>query len=244
MKPAILVWDLPTRLFHWLLAASVLGAFAIGKLADDDLPVFAWHMLLGATAAFMVVLRAVWGLVGSRYARFGSFVFGPGAIVGYFRGLLTKDAKPFVGHNPGSSVAIFAMLALTVGTAVTGALMSSGGELFEELHELFATALILVAAGHVAGVLLHTVRRRENLIGSMIVGTKPGREADAIPSSHRFVGLVFLTLTASWAFSLANGYDAQAGTVRLPLLGTTLAVGEAAEGNAGGAEEDEVDEDD
>jgi hypothetical protein len=93
-------------------------------------------------------------------------------------------------------------------------------------------------------VLLHTVRRRENLIGSMIVGTKPGREADAIPSSHRFVGLVFLTLTASWAFSLANGYDAQAGTVRLPLLGTTLAVGEAAEGNAGGAEEDEVDEDD
>ncbi len=237
MKRKILVWDLPTRLFHWLLAASVLGAFAIGKLADDDQPAFAWHMLLGGTAAFMVVLRAVWGLVGSRYARFQSFLFGPAAISRYFRGLFSTNPKPFTGHNPGSSVAIFAMLALTVGTAATGALMASGGETFEELHELFATALIVVAVAHVAGVLLHTLRRRENLTASMIVGTKLGEAADAIPSSYRFVGLVFVALTASWALGLANGYDPQAGTVQLPLLGTTLAVGEGAEGEPSGAVE-------
>ncbi len=244
MKRAILVWDLPTRLFHWLLAASVLGAFAIGKLVDDDQPTFALHMLLGATAAFAVMLRVVWGLVGSRHARFGSFMFGPRAIVGYFRGLLTKDAKPFVGHNPGSSVAIFAMLALTVGAAATGALMGSFGETLEELHELFANALILVAVAHVAGVLLHTFRHRENLTGSMISGKKLGREADAISSSHPFAATVLVGLTASFALGLANGYDAQMGTVRLPLLGVTLAVGEGAEGEAAGAGEREEDDDD
>lgn len=248
MKRPILVWDLPTRLFHWLLAAGVLGAFAIGNLVDDDQPAFAWHMLLGATAAFLVLLRIVWGLVGSRYARFGSFVFGPRAILDYFRGLLSKDTKSFVGHNPGSSVAIFAMLFLTVGAAVTGALMGSGGEALEELHEVFANALIIVAGAHVAGVLLHTLRHRENLTGSMIAGTKVGDEADAIRSSHPLVGLGFVALTAIWAVGLASGYDAQAGTVRLPLLGTTLAVGEGAEGEKrGGGEHErhgEHDEDD
>lgn len=244
MKRAILVWDLPTRLFHWLLAASVLGAFAIGKLVDDDQPTFASHMLLGATAAFAVVLRVVWGLVGSRHARFGSFMFGPGAILGYFRGLLTRDAKHFVGHNPGSSVAIFAMLALTLGAASTGALMGSGGETLEELHELFANALILVAVAHVAGVLLHSLRHRENLTGSMISGKKLGREVDAISSSHPLVASVFVALTASFALGLANGYDAQTGTVRLPLLGVTVAVGEGAEDEAAGAREHEEDDDD
>lgn len=244
MKRSILVWDLPTRLFHWLLAASVLGAFAIGKLIDDDQPTFAVHMLLGATAAFLVVLRVVWGLIGSRYARFGSFTFGPSAIVGYFRGLLTKDAKHFVGHNPGSSVAIFTMFALTVGAAATGALMSSGGETIEELHELLANTLIFVVVAHVAGVLLHTIRRRENLTASMIVGEKPGLEADAIPSSHPFVALLLAALTTAWTVGLANGYDARTGTVRLPLLGTSVTVGEAAEDEPGRAGEHEEGDDD
>lgn len=237
MKRRILVWDLPTRLFHWLLAAGVLGAFAIGKLVEDEQPTFAWHMLLGATAAFLVVLRIIWGLVGSRYARFGSFTFGPRAILDYFRSLLSKDARSFVGHNPGSSVAIFAMLLLTVGAAVTGALMGSGGEALEELHEVFANALIIVAGAHVAGVLLHTLRHRENLTGSMIAGTKVGDEADAIHSSHPLVGLGFVALTALWAVGLANGYDAQAGTVRLPVLGTTLTIGEGGEGEGTGERE-------
>ncbi|MBL8744230.1 MAG: cytochrome b/b6 domain-containing protein [Myxococcales bacterium] len=244
MKRSILVWDLPTRLFHWLLAASVLGAFAIGKLVDDDQPTFAVHMLLGATAAFLVVLRIVWGLVGSRHARFASFAFGPRAILSYFRGLFTKDANHYVGHNPGSSVAIFAMLALTVGTAATGVLMSSSGEAVEELHELFANALIFVAVAHVAGVLLHTLRHRENLTSSMIVGKKLGKETDAIPSSHPLAALLLVALTTSWVVGLARGYDAGTGTVRVPLLGATVTVGEGAEGDGAEAYEREEEDDD
>ena len=68
----ILVFDLPVRVFHWLLAALFLGAFVIGTTVDDESSVFAVHALLGAGAGFLVLLRLVWGLVGTRHARFGS----------------------------------------------------------------------------------------------------------------------------------------------------------------------------
>ncbi|MBK6517471.1 MAG: cytochrome b/b6 domain-containing protein [Polyangiaceae bacterium] len=229
----LLVWDLPTRLFHWLLAASVLGAFAIGLGVDDESRVFAVHMLLGAVAAFMVLLRVVWGLFGSRYARFGSFAFGPSAVLGYFRGLFTRSDARWIGHNPGSSLAIFAMIVLTLGVALTGALMGTAGEVFEEVHEILAYSLIGVAVGHVAGVALHTLRHRENLTGSMVHGLKVGDPKQGIRSAHPGVALVFLGLTTAWAVALTRGYDPTTGSVRLPLVGTTLTLGEGAEGERG-----------
>ncbi|MFT3771741.1 MAG: cytochrome b/b6 domain-containing protein [Minicystis sp.] len=92
----VLVWDLPTRLLHWLLAASFIGAFAVAVLSEHRNPVFAVHMLLGAIAAFVVVLRIAWGFVGLRYARFRSFAFGPRAVVEYVRGA-------FAGRRPGQA---------------------------------------------------------------------------------------------------------------------------------------------
>ena len=130
----ILVWDIPTRLFHWLLAGAFSVAFGIAVLVDDDAPAFAIHMLLGLVVALMVVLRVVWGLVGSRYARFGSFALSPKALFEYLRGALGGGGKKYVGHNPATSVIGIAMLVLTVGLAVTGVMMSSGSEVVEELH--------------------------------------------------------------------------------------------------------------
>jgi cytochrome b len=249
MKRSILVWDLPTRLFHWLLAACVLGAFAIGKTVDDDAPLFRLHMLLGATAGFMVILRVVWGFVGTRWARFSSFVFGPKAVFDYFRSLLAPAAERHVGHNPGSSVAIFAMLLLTLGAVVTGAQMGTGGELVEELHEVMANGLIVVSTLHVIGVVTHVVLRKENIVRSMIDGTKQGEDTDAIAGSRPAVGLGFVLASAAWAMGLVGGYDAQRGTVRVPLVGVEVQVGEAGEGaerEAPGAGEGEEahDEDD
>ena len=155
----ILIWDLPTRLFHWLLAGSFIAAFTIANVVDDDSATFAVHMLLGAVMSLMVVLRVLWGFIGSRYARFGSFAFGPSDLLAYLKGTVSGEGKRYVGHNPGSSVAIWAMLALTLGLGVSGSLMSTN-EVFEEVYEILSYALLVVVITHVLGVLLHTLRHR------------------------------------------------------------------------------------
>lgn len=242
----ILIWDIPTRVFHWLLAGTFIASFAIANLFDDDSPTFAVHMLLGLIMSFMVLLRVVWGFVGTRYARFATFLFGPGAILEYFHGTITGRGKRHIGHNPGSSVAIYLILALTLGMAVTGLLHSSGGEVVEELHEALAWAFVTVVGVHVAGVLWHTVRHRENLTLSMLDGRKQGETSQGIASAHSIAGLVFLLLVGGWSWQLVSGYDAATGQLALPLTGQTLQLAEGAEreGQAGKKHETHDDDDD
>lgn len=230
----ILVWDIPVRLFHWLLAASFVGAFAIANLVDDESSLFALHMLLGGVMAFMVVLRVIWGFVGSRYARFRSFAFGPRALLEYLRGAFSGKDTRHTGHNPGSSYAVYAMLALSLGLAVTGAGMSRGGEAFEELHEIMAWAMVLVVGAHVAGIVWHTLRQKENIALSMVDGKKQGDPARAIGSSHALVAIAFLGLTGLWAGALLDGYDAKTSRVTLPFIGQTIQLGEAEGGDGHG----------
>jgi cytochrome b len=214
---------------------AILAAFAIATLVDDDGALFPWHMLLGAVAAFLVVLRVAWGVRRLRYARFGSFAFGPSSVVAYVKGIFTGRGERHVGHNPGSSVAIFAMLALTVGLAITGVAMSGGDGVAKELHEVFAYSLIGVVGVHVAGVVVHTLRRRENISLSMVDGRKAVEPAQAISSSHPLVALALLGLTAVWSATLVRGYDPATRSVGLPGLGARIALGEA-EGAEGAGE--------
>ena len=146
MSP-ILVWDLPTRLFHWLFTGTVLCAMAIALVVDDDSTLFQAHMLLGLVAGFMVLLRLVWGFAGSRYARFGSFLFGPKALVEYLVGVFRRRGERHIGHNPGSAYAICAMLLLALGLALSGLMMPSWKAL-EELHEVTAYSMLLMAGAH------------------------------------------------------------------------------------------------
>ena len=238
MKKRILVWDLPVRLFHWILAASFIGAFLIANLVDDDSSWFALHMLLGATMGFMVLLRVVWGVVGTRWARFRSFLFGPTSILQYVRDAFAGEDEPHTGHNPGSSIAIFAIFVLTAGMVATGLLMSTGGELIEELHEIFAWAFLATVGVHIAGVLFHTLRHRENIVGSMITGRKEREESEAISSPRPVVALAFLVLTGGWAWGLYTGYDPATGAVTLPGSGQAIQVGEGEEHEEGGEHEE------
>ncbi|MFO0745286.1 MAG: cytochrome b/b6 domain-containing protein [Myxococcota bacterium] len=234
----LLVWDLPVRLFHVLLAVTFAGAFALSSV-DDDSPVFAAHMLLGLVMAFMVALRVVWGFVGTRHARFADFVHGPRAILRYFGGVLRGRAGRDAGHNPGSSVAIFLMLALVVGLAVTGVLMGQGDESLEDLHGAFAVALLVVVGLHVAGVILHSVRQRENLTRSMIDGRKEVAPEQAIAGPRPVVGLVFLALTGLWASLLAAGFDPVTRRLELPIVAASLQLGEVESGGSGAADHDD-----
>lgn len=225
----ILVWDIPTRLFHWLLAAAFAAAFGIATLTDDDNPTFQLHMLLGLIMVFMVVLRVVWGFVGTRYARFGSFLFGPGAVVEYLKGTLTGRGKRHIGHNPGSSLAIYAILALTAGMAITGVLHSTGGEVVKTLHEVLAYTFAAVVGVHIVGVVVHTFRHRENITWSMLAGRKVGEAAMGIASSQPIAGALFLLLVGAWSWRLVANHDAAAGQVTIPLTGQTIQLGEGAE---------------
>jgi cytochrome b len=220
----ILVWDLPTRLFHWLFTGAVLGALAIALVVDDDSTIFQVHMLLGLISAFIVLLRLVWGFAGSRYARFGSFLFGPKALVEYLVGVFRRTGERHLGHNPGSAYAVYAMLLLALGLALSGLLMPSWKAL-EGLHEVMAYSMLVVAGAHIAGIVLHTIRHRENIALSMINGRKNGEVAQGISSSHPLLGVVFLALTMGCAAILFNGHDSQAR--QISLFGQTFRLGES-----------------
>lgn len=222
-----LVWDLPTRLFHWLFAAGFTVAAVTALLPDDDSPLFPYHALIGLTITLMVSLRVVWGIIGSRYARFASFAFGPAAVAQYMKGTLLGGARRYIGHNPGSAYAIFAMFLLMVGLAATGIMMGRGNEGVKELHEALAYVTVGVVIAHVLGVVLHTVRHRENIVAGMIHGRKDIDPADSIRSAHPVAAAVFLIAAAAWAFGLVSSFDPTARTTRLPILGVSLQIGEA-----------------
>jgi len=239
-----LIWDLPVRLFHWLFAAGFIAAAGISLILGEDSPLFPYHSIIGLSLALMVVLRVVWGVAGSRWARFGSFVFGPRETAAYMLSTLIGGGKRYIGHNPGSAVAIFAMLALVLGLAVTGIMMARGNEGPEELHEIMAYSMLGVVVVHILGVVLHTLRHKENLTLSMIRGTKDAEDTQGIRSSHPLVATVFIVIVGAWTGALLVNYNPTAQTTSLPLLGTSLQIGEAEEGagdrdGQGGVEDDD-----
>jgi cytochrome b len=220
----ILVWDIPTRLFHWAFAASLTGAIAIGFLTDDDAPLFMTHMLLGIVAVFLLIMRLVMGLVGSRYARFASYPLRPGEAATYFASAVFSKTKRYAGNNPGSALAAVLMFLLVPALFITGA--GIGGGEVGEIHETLAWALLAVVALHIAGLVLHTIRHRESIGLSMITGKKTGEPADAIPSSQPVWGVAFALAATAWIGGLFANHDAANVSVRLPLIGASIQLGE------------------
>jgi cytochrome b len=226
-KREVLIWDLPTRLFHWLLVGGFTVAALTATVADEHGPLFPYHALCGLILNFMVVLRIVWGFLGSRYARFDSFLFAPREVRNYVREALLGGGERHVGHNPGSAYAILAMLTLVPVLAITGAMSGGGNKIFEGLHEFSANAMFAVVAAHILGVLLHTLRHRENIIAGMIHGRKAAGEQAKIPSSRPVVAGLFLVLTAAWSYGLVDNYTPAIQTTRLPLVGVQLKLGKS-----------------
>ena len=203
MNPRILVWDLPTRVFHWSLAAS----FAVAFLTAESERYRDIHVLAGYLLLALIGFRLVWGLVGSRHARFASFIRGPAAVLGYLRSLLTAKPEHHVGHNPAGAVAIVLLLALATLTGLTGWLNFNeiGGEVFEELHEGLAHAMLIVVGVHVLGVIVASRLHRENLARAMITGYKHGPREQGIARRHGMMALLLVAGVGVFGWSLARG---------------------------------------
>jgi cytochrome b len=239
----VLVYDLPTRLFHWLFAGLFITAFTIANVVDDDSARFSLHMLAGLGMMFVIALRIIWSLAGTRHARLGDLVLNPAHLVAYFTGMFSPGSKRWIGHNPASSWAAVTMVSLGVGLGVTGYLMATGAESdwLEETHEFMANAFLVVVLLHIAGVMAHVLRHRDRLESSMITGKKQALADDQEPVQARpIAGLAFVLLTAVFIGYLLQNYDAQART--LGLFGATLQLGEnehdAPSGEIDGDEDD------
>ena len=198
MTRRILVWDLPVRVFHWLLATAFVAAYVLSESERWRLV----HVTLGYTVLALVVFRLVWGFVGTRYARFRSFAYGPGAAMSYVRRLLRREPAEYVGHNPAGSWAIYGMLALALVTGITGWLQYNeiGGEVFEEIHEVVANAWLVLVLIHVAGVIASSLAHRENLPRAMVTGCKASETAEPAEGSRAMIAVLLLVVIgAIWA---------------------------------------------
>lgn len=235
----ILVWDLPARLFHVAFAASLTAAMGIGFLVEDEDPLFQLHMIFGIVALFLLLIRIVMGLVGSRYSRFSSFPVHPREVVGYLISAVVSKTKRYAGNNPGSALAAVLMFLLVPALFVSG--IGYGGGEVEELHETFAWGLLAVVVLHLAGLMWHTIRHRENISLAMVTGKKEGEAADAISSGHAVWGAALTILAGAWIAALFAGHDARSATVKVPGTGVTLQLGEN-EADEGGHDEDDGDD--
>jgi len=198
----ILVWDLPTRIGHWLLVA----AFGVAWFSGDSEEWRLYHVSAGYVMAAVLLFRLFWGVAGTRYARFTSFLFSPRQVVSYLIGLAKQRSEHWVGHNPAGSYAIYLLILLGLVVVASGwaDYNDIGGDWLEQAHEMLSYSMLGVIGLHVSGVALSSVLHRENLVRSMISGCKRGMQPAAIASSRRWwaVLLTGLAAGAGWlAFS-------------------------------------------
>lgn len=197
------IWDLPTRVFHWSLALSFFGAYL---LAESE-HVRHLHVMFGYTVIALVVFRLAWGFLGTRYARFRSFVFGPRAVVDHLKGLARRDVPEHTGHTPAGSWAIWLMLLLALVTAVSGYLYFNeiGGEAMEEVHEVAANAWLFVVFVHVAGVIVSSIAERQNLARAMVTGYKKLGGAAANVRNASIIGAMMMAgIALFWGTTIVS----------------------------------------
>lgn len=171
MNATVKVWDIGVRVFHWLLVLC----FAVAWISADE-----WqdvHEIAGYTVAALVVFRLLWGLFGSRYARFRQFVRHPKQVLSYVSDIRRGREARYIGHNPAGGMMVLALLLGLAAMTLSGWLYTDllwGEEWVEEVHELLANLLLMLVGLHVAGVVLASLRHRESLVKSMITGRKRG----------------------------------------------------------------------
>ena len=203
------VWDLPLRLTHWALVVTVAGAWATHYAGTRW---FEWHERLGYASLVLVTFRIAWGFVGTRHARFASFLRGPGAVVAYLR---RRDGVEPAGHNPLGGLSVIAMLVLLLFQAVTGLFandeIANAGPFYgwisqqtsnriTALHKANSELLLVLLGLHLAAIAWYGLVRRQPLVQAMLTGRKPVPPEAGIDGSR--VGLA-IAIVAALAAALA-----------------------------------------
>jgi cytochrome b len=216
MKVKIRVWDLPTRVFHWLLAFSVVGLVITSQIGGGAME---WHFRFGYCVLTLLIFRIVWGLVGGRWSRFSAFIYSPTTVFRYLKG--TGKPEHSIGHNPMGMASVFALLFFLLFQVASGlvsddeiaasgpftrfvsnALVSQATFYHKEVGKLVLLALVVL---HVAAILFYLFRNKENLIVPMISGDKASEhmlEHSRDDASSRLLALVIVLISAGLVYAM------------------------------------------
>lgn len=218
----IRVWDLPTRVFHWLLVCCIIGSVVSSQIGGNAM---AWHFRFGFTIASLLLFRLVWGLIGGRWSRFSAFLYSPATMVRYLKG----DSRPehAIGHNPLGAASVFAMLVVLVAQVSTGlfsddeiaavgpfakfvsnATVSSATSYHTTIGKYLLLALIVL---HLAAIAYYALAKRQNLVPSMVSGDKTlpgaplaGSRDDATSRIAAAIVLIACASLVAWGVSLGG----------------------------------------
>lgn len=213
---AVRVWDLPTRLFHWALAACIVGSLVSVNVGGNAV---GWHFRFGYAILTLVLFRVLWGFAGPRYARFASFPPNPAAALRYLRG--AGNGSP--GHSPLGAFSVYALLAALGFQAGTGlfandAIMWDGplkvlvsnatSDWLTKLHKINRFVVIALIALHLAAIAWYSWVRRQSLVRPMIVGDKRLEDTGARPAAdgvrERVLALALLGVSAALVWTVVN----------------------------------------
>lgn len=194
-KQTILVWDVPTRAFHWLLVISFAGAW----LTSESERLQMIHYAFGYSACALVLFRLVWGFVGTRYARFTQFIKGPKQIFSHFKDALGGNQHATVGHNPAGGLVMVALMLIILLIGLSGYLSVKEflGDFMSGAHEAIASIALALVIVHIAAAIIMSLLQRENLVRAMVTGKKLGLPEQAIRFPQYLVGIL---LVLGWVY--------------------------------------------
>jgi len=180
----VLVWDLPLRLFHWLLVLLVVVSFVSAKIGGNAMQ---FHLLSGYAILAMLLIRILWGFIGGTHARFASFIRGPAAVISYLRGLSGHEAGRHLGHNPAGAWSVILMLAVLLAQVATGLFanddIATEGPLAKlvskalsdritGIHHVNVKLLYALIVLHLSAIAFYVFYKRDNLVKPMLTGFK------------------------------------------------------------------------
>jgi len=217
-----LVWDIPLRTFHWVLALSILGSYIT---AEGDISLMPLHLWLGYLTLALLIFRVIWGFIGPRHARFASFILWPPQIWSYMRALVTNKSVPSVGHNPLGGISVIALLGFVAAQAITGlftaddvefpiysgpylgAVSTSTARAISRFHRQNFNWIIALVALHLLAIAFYWLVKKQNLVGPMVTGRKPAAivpEHEAIASSQLIKAVIVALLSVAAVYLLVT----------------------------------------
>jgi cytochrome b len=199
VRQSIMVWDMPVRVFHWLLVICFAGAW----LTSESERLAMIHYAFGYTAGLLVLIRLVWGVIGTRYARFSQFLKSPKAVIEHFIAMLRGHPHHDVGHNPAGGLVMFGLMLLILLIGLTGYLSVKEflGNFVSEVHEVVASLVLGLVIVHIIAAIGMSMIERQNLVRSMVTGMKKGFPEQGIRYPQYLIGFLIL-LGATYFFYL------------------------------------------